>query len=74
MPDPIVAYVEFVGGIMRPVYEELGTFFDDNGERVYGVWFIPREECDRPSLLTTGRSEEPLKVEPAMWIIEVARC
>ena len=40
MTDPVVAYVEFVGGIMRPVYEEPGGrqyVFDDDGEQVYGV-------------------------------------
>jgi len=54
MLDPIVAYVEFVGGAMRPVYEEPGGrqyVIDNDGEPVYGVWIIPREECDRPIIV-----------------------
>jgi hypothetical protein len=24
---------------------------DDNGERVYGVWYIPRDECPAPLIV-----------------------
>jgi hypothetical protein len=54
MPDPIVAYVDFLDGIRRPVNEEIGGrqyVYDDDGEKVYGVWCIPREECDRPIIV-----------------------
>jgi hypothetical protein len=60
MPDPIVAYVEFVGGAMRPVYEEPSGrqyVYDNDGERVYGVWFIPREKCDRPTVAPDKASD-----------------
>ena len=50
--DPIVAYVDFVDGVRRPVFEQLEGrqhAFDDDGERVYGVWFIPRDgDIDLP--------------------------
>jgi len=45
--DPIIAYVRFVDGARRPVYLEAGGkqyVFDDEGEKVYGVWYLPLEE------------------------------
>jgi hypothetical protein len=47
MRKTAIAMVEFVGGPMRPVYEELDCrlyVIDDAGERVYGIWYIPRDE------------------------------
>ena len=43
MMEKTIAYVEFAGGPMRPVFEHDGRQFvvDDDGERVFGVWFIP---------------------------------
>jgi hypothetical protein len=36
-----------VDGTRRPIYlDAKGPYvLDDNGERVYGVWLIPEEEC-----------------------------
>jgi hypothetical protein len=51
MPDPIVCYTAFNDGPMRPVYEQHDGrqyVIDDDGEPVYGVWYIPREEADLP--------------------------
>jgi hypothetical protein len=45
MAEPeIVAYREFVDGSMRPVYDDGKQQFaiDDEGIRVYGVFFIVR--------------------------------
>lgn len=54
MTEP-VAYISFDDGVMRPVYEDRPGrqyVIDDGGERVYGVWFIPREvEADRPVII-----------------------
>jgi hypothetical protein len=39
----VIARVLFVDGMWRSVHEHNGRqyVFDDDGERVYGVWFIP---------------------------------
>ena len=49
--DPI-AITELAGDAMRPVYEdERGQFvIDDDGNRVDGVWYIPRA-CDTPIIV-----------------------
>jgi hypothetical protein len=46
-PDPIVAYREFVDGSMRPVYADGKRQYviNDDGDRVYGVFFVPRDEA-----------------------------
>ena len=54
--DRVVAHVEFLGGAMRPVYEQPDGrqyVHDDDGEQVFGVWFIPREEpeADAPAIV-----------------------
>jgi len=56
MPDPIVAYVEFTDGL-RPVFEgSAGQYvFDDDGQKIRGVWYIPREECDVPVIVEEKR-------------------
>jgi hypothetical protein len=56
MADPIVAHIEFTDGQKRPVYEgPAGQYvIDDDGDKVHGVWFIPREDCDVP-LVVEGR-------------------
>jgi hypothetical protein len=44
MPDPVIAQVDFVDGIRRPVFEQLDGrqyVLSDEGERLFGVWFIP---------------------------------
>jgi hypothetical protein len=46
MLDPVIAHVDFADGVSRPVFEQLdGRQYvqDDEGERVYGLWFIPPE-------------------------------
>lgn len=58
-----VARVEFLGGIMRPVFEDMDGrqwVTDDDGERVYGVWFIPRDDTDTPLVVLGAASAEPL--------------
>jgi len=54
-----IAFVRFTGGAMRPVYEdERGQFVIDNdGNRVDGMWYISREECDEP--IVVGDDERP---------------
>jgi hypothetical protein len=49
MGEP-VSIAEFTDGTTREIYEEGDRQFviDDDGCRVYGVWFIPRDECDIP--------------------------
>lgn len=41
-----VAHIQFSDGPLRPVFEADGRQFiiDDDGNRAYGVWFIPRDE------------------------------
>ena len=54
LPDNVVAWSEFTDGVLRAVYEEPSGrqyVIDNDGERVYGVWFIPREECDQPLIV-----------------------
>ena len=52
-PEP-VAFIEFAGGPMRPVYEdEKGQYvIDEFGFRVAGLWFIPKDESDTPTIVT----------------------
>jgi hypothetical protein len=49
----LVCYTEFLGGIIRPVYEDaIGQYvMDDEGLPVRGVWFIPRDEADVPAVV-----------------------
>jgi hypothetical protein len=51
--DEIVAYTEFADGPMRPVYQAPDGQYviDDAGQRVYGVWFIPQDDHDMPTIL-----------------------
>jgi phenolic acid decarboxylase len=45
--EPSVAAIRFTDGVWRDVFEEpTGRQYvlDHDGERVYGVWFIPRDE------------------------------
>jgi hypothetical protein len=48
-----IASVRFVDGVTRPVYEESGRqyVYDEEGERVYGVWFLSPEEGDEPVIV-----------------------
>jgi len=49
-----VAFIEFTDGVMRPVYEDDdGKQFvvDGRGKQVFGVWYIPREDVDRPVIV-----------------------
>jgi hypothetical protein len=61
MNDPIVAYVEFLGGAVRPVFEDPagGRYvLDDGGNMVRGVWFLTPEECDQ-AVIVEGKREGP---------------
>jgi hypothetical protein len=45
--DEYVATIQFSDGVWHPVYEEgdgRQYVIDDDGEKVYGVWFIPPGE------------------------------
>jgi hypothetical protein len=48
-----IAYRDFVDGACRPIYEdERGQYvLDDEGERVYGVYFIPDDAPDLPIIV-----------------------
>jgi hypothetical protein len=41
-----ITYIELADGTTRPVFLDDGRQFviDDDGERVYGEWFIPEPE------------------------------
>jgi hypothetical protein len=54
-PREPIAFVEFIAGV--PVYDDGRRQYvlDDDGEPIYGVWFIPREECDQPIIIDQGR-------------------
>ena len=49
----LVGHVLLADGQSRPVYEdESGQFvLTDDGEPIYGVWFVPREECAMPVIV-----------------------
>jgi hypothetical protein len=57
-PEPI-AFIEFAGGAMRPVFEDGDRQYviDDDGDRVYGVWFIPRDPTDEPIIVGPDDNE-----------------
>lgn len=58
--EPIV-WVWFNDRWRRPVYEESdGRQFviDDDGEKVYGVWYFPPDECAIPVIVDAPRSPE----------------
>jgi hypothetical protein len=48
-----VAFVHFAHGPLRPVFEADGRQFvvSDDGERVYGVWYIPPEDSAVPIIV-----------------------
>jgi hypothetical protein len=56
-----IAHVSFAGGPVRPVFEDGDCQYviDDVGNRVYGVWFIPRDDADTPLVVDTGEDEIP---------------
>jgi hypothetical protein len=52
--DRVIAYTEFLGGPLRPVYEdsEGGQYVhDDDGEIVRGNWWMPRDLPDEPLIV-----------------------
>jgi hypothetical protein len=51
-----IAFVDFTDG-QRPVFEEADGrqfTYDNEGEQVYGVWYIPPDECDIPITVTAS--------------------
>lgn len=58
MTEPI-AFIDFVDGVLRPVFEDSPGrqyVLDDDGNRVYGIWHLPLEECVQPDVvLDEGR-------------------
>jgi hypothetical protein len=54
LADVAVAEVHFDDGSIRTAWEtEDGLQYveDDNGEKVYGVWFIPSDEGPKPIIV-----------------------
>jgi hypothetical protein len=53
LPREPVAYVEFIAGVRLPVFDDGKRQYvlDDDGEPIYGVWYIPRDECDVPIIV-----------------------
>jgi hypothetical protein len=45
------------GGVEQPDGRQY--VLDDDGEPVYGVWFIPRDEADVPMVVEGPRSSDP---------------
>jgi len=58
-----IAYIEFAGGTMRPVFEDDRSqfVFDDDRNRVNGVWFIP-VESDSPTIVTPMNDRDRFKL------------
>jgi len=52
-----VAYVQFADSKTRPVFEdERGQYvMADDSEPIYGVWYIPPEECRIPIVVFNGK-------------------
>jgi hypothetical protein len=48
-----IAHVRFTDGVSRPVFEDAqGQWvFDEDGNKIQGDWFIPRDECDVPAVV-----------------------
>jgi hypothetical protein len=57
-----IAHVDFVGGPMRPVFEDGDRQYvmDDSGDCVYGVWFVPRDAAAEPIVVGRDDNEIPL--------------
>jgi hypothetical protein len=55
-PLDTVAYIRFAHGPVRPVFEVNGRQFvvDDDGDRIYGVWYIPPEDAAVPIIVEAG--------------------
>jgi hypothetical protein len=55
-PDPIISCIRLVDNADCPVFEQPDGrqyVLDDDGDCVYGVWFIPRDECNAPIIVDT---------------------
>jgi len=53
--DPIV-FIEFTDGIERPGWQFHGRQYviDHDGQPVYGVWYIDRDETPAPIIVQAG--------------------
>jgi hypothetical protein len=54
VPDVHVADTVFTDGVWRAVYEQPDGrqyVIDDDGEPVFGIWFIPRDDADVPVIV-----------------------
>ena len=56
-----IAQIEFVGGALRPVYEDKDGHYvtDDAENRVYRVWFVLRDDADTARVVDTGDDTIP---------------
>ena len=61
MNSEAIAYVKFVDGRMRPVFENANCcqfVIDVEDQRSHGIWHIPRElECDCPVIVDPSDAE-----------------
>jgi hypothetical protein len=53
-----VAFIDVPDGLSRPVYEEPNGrqyVIGDEGEALYGVWYIPQDDSDLPVIVEMRR-------------------
>jgi hypothetical protein len=55
-----VAYQLFADGNRRPIFDngQRQWVVDNDGNKVYGVWYVPREECDTPIVVGDSDSDD----------------
>jgi len=54
MPDPIIGHSQFTDDGWRPMFEQHDGpqyVLDDDAERLYGIWLIPKDEADQPLIV-----------------------
>jgi hypothetical protein len=56
MSSQIIGHRDFVDDARRPIYEDAqGQYVvNDEGERVYGFYLLPEEECCDPPVIVDG--------------------
>ena len=52
----VFAYLQSPDGSMKAIYDDGSRLYiiDDERERKYGMWTIPRDEADLPVIVRTG--------------------
>jgi hypothetical protein len=66
--NQIVGYREFVDGSWRPIYDDgkRQWVINDDGDRVYGVFLIPRDEADLPLIVRAPQGETQVAAKGEM--------